>query len=63
MENPYLLFVTPSVAQLNLGPGVNTAGRSTTVENAFLHPQMAATFSIPSKAVCYGDTTIKELDK
>ena len=50
MENPCLLFVTASVVQLNLGPGVNTAGRSTTVENAFQNPQMVATFSIPSRA-------------
>ena len=35
MENPCLLFVTTSVAQLNLGPGVNTTGRSTAVGNAF----------------------------
>ena len=63
MENPCLLFVTASVAWLNLGPGVNTIGRSTTVENAFQDLQMVATFSIPSRAVCYGDATIKELDK
>ena len=35
MENSFLLFVTASVVQLNLGPGVNTAGRTTTVGNAF----------------------------
>ena len=63
MENPYLLFVMASVVRLNLGPGVNTTGRSTAVENAFLNLQMVATFSIPSRAVCYGDTTIKELDE
>ena len=58
MENPCLLFVMASVVQLNLGPGVNT-----TVENALQNLQMAATFSIPSREVCYGDTVIKELDK
>ena len=63
MENPCLLFVMASVVQLNLGPGVDTIGRSTAVENAFQNPQMVATFSIPSRAVCYGDTTIKELDE
>ena len=63
MENPCLLFVTASVVQLNLGPGVDTAGRSTTVENASQNLQMVATFSIPSRAVCYGDATIKELDE
>ena len=35
MENPCLLFVMASVALLNLGPGVDTTGRSTTVGNAF----------------------------
>ena len=61
-ENPCLLFVTASLAWLNLGPGVNTARRSTAEGNAFQNPQMAATFSIPPRAVCYEDTTIKELD-
>ena len=63
MENPCLLFVMASVVWLNLGPGVNTAGRSTAVGNAFQNLRMAATFSIPARAVCYGDATIKELDK
>ena len=34
-ENPCLLYVTASVAGLNLGPGGNTARRSTTEGNAF----------------------------
>ena len=34
-ENPCLLFVTCSVAQLNLGPGVDAARRSTTEGNVF----------------------------
>ena len=63
MENPCLLLVTASVAWLNLGPGGNTTGRSTTDGNAFQNLWMVATFSIPARAVCYGDTTIKELDK
>ena len=61
-ESPCLLFVTASVAQLNLGPGGNTAGRSTTEGNAFQNLQMVATFLIPPRAVCYRDATIKELD-
>ena len=56
MENPCLLFVMASLAQLNLGPSDNTA-----VKNAFQNLQMVGTFSIPSRAVCYGDTIIKEL--
>ena len=61
-ENPCLLFITASVAQLNLEPGGNTARRPTTEGNAFWNPQMVATFSEPARAVCYGDATIKELD-
>ena len=60
-ENPCLLFVTVSVAWLNLGPGGSTIRRSTAEGNAFQNLQMAATFLIPPGAVCYGDTTIKEL--
>ena len=63
MENPCLLLVTASVAWLNLEPGGDTTGRPTTDGNAFQNLWMAATFSILARAVCYGDTTIKELDK
>ena len=63
VENPCLLFVMASVAQLNLGPGVATAGRTTTVGNAFQNPWMVATFSILARAVCYGDLAIQELNK
>ena len=62
-ENPCLLFITASVAQLNLGPGGNSAGRPTTEGNAFWNPQMVATFTVPTRAVCYRDATIKELTK
>ena len=61
-ENPCLLLVTASVAWLNLGPGSSTARRSTAEGNAFQNPWMVATFSIPPRAVCYGDVTIKVLD-
>ena len=61
-ENPCLLFVTASIAWLNLGPGGSTARRSTAEGNAFQNPLMVATFSIPPRAVCYRDATIKELD-
>ena len=60
-ENPYLILVMASVAWLNLGPGGNMTRRSTAGENAFQNLQMAATFSIPPRAICYGDTTMKEL--
>ena len=62
-ENPCLLFITASVAWLNLGPGGDTTRGSTTDGNAFQNPWMVATFSIPARAVCYGDTTINELDE
>ena len=62
-ENPCLLLVMGSVAWLSLGPGGNTTGRTTAEGNAFQNPDMAATFSIPPRAICYGDTMIKELDR
>ena len=61
-KNPYLLLVMASGAWLSLGPGGNTTGRSTAVGNAFQNLQMAATFSIPARAICYGDAMIKEFD-
>ena len=62
-ENPCLLFITASVAQLDLGPGDNSVRRPTTEGNAFQNPQMAATFTVPTKVVCYGDATIRELNE
>ena len=52
-----------SLARLSLGPGGDTTGRSTAEGNAFQNPWIAATFSIPPRAICYGDVTIKELDR
>ena len=62
-ENPYLLVITASVAQLNLGPGGDSARRPTAEGNAFWNLQMVATFTVPTRAVCYGDATIKELNE
>ena len=62
-ENPFLLVVTASVAWLNLGPGSNSARRPSTEGNAFWNLQMVATFTVPMRAVCYGDATIKELNE
>ena len=45
-ENPCLLFVIASVAQLNLGPGGDTARRPTTEGNTFQNPWMAAIFTV-----------------
>ena len=62
-ENPCLLFITASVAWINWGLGGNTTGRSTSVGDAFQNLQMVATFAVPCRAVCYGDATIKEMDR
>ena len=62
-ENPCLLVITASVAWHKLGPGGNSARRPTAEGNAFQNPQMAATFAVPTRAVCFGDATIKELNK
>ena len=61
--NPYLLVITASVGQLNLGPGGNNARRFTPEGNAFQNLQMVATLTAHTRAVCYGGTTIKELDE
>ena len=65
-QNQYLLVITASVGQLNLGPGGDNHERSTADphdENTFQNPQMAATFSGSTRAVSYGGTTVKELNK
>ena len=63
-ENWYLLLITTSVGQLNLGPGSNNLKRSTADphdEDMFQNPKMAATFSGSTRAVSYGGTSVKEL--
>ena len=62
-ENPCLLFITASVAPLDLGPGGNSVRRPTTEENAFWNLHMAATSAVPTRAICYRDDTIRELNK
>ena len=65
-ENWYLLVVTASVGQLNLGPGGNNHESSTTdppEENTFQNLQMAATFSGSTRAIGDGGTTVKELNE
>ena len=59
-ENWYLLVVTASVGQLNLGPRGNGPKRSR-AENTFWNLQLAATFPGSTKAISYGGTAIKEL--
>ena len=60
-ENPCLLLVIASVAWPSLGPGGNTTRRSTAEGNALQNPQMAVIFSIPPRAICYGDAMIRDL--
>ena len=63
VEKPCLLFFMASVVQLSLELGVDTALRSTAVGNTFWHPWIVATFSVPTRAVCYGDVTVKDQDE
>ena len=65
-EIQYLLVVTASVGQLNLGPSGNNCKRSTVDphgDNTFWNPQMAAMFSRCTRAVSFGGATVKELNK
>ena len=65
-ESQFLLVVTASVGQLNLGPGGDGPERSRADihdENTFQNLQMAATFPGPMRAISYGGTTVKELDE
>ena len=65
-ESRYLLVITASVGQLNLGPSGNNHKRSTTdplEENMFWNPGMAATFSGSTRAISYGGATVKELNE
>ena len=61
-ESQYLLVITASVGQLNMGPNGNNCKRSTVVphdENTFWNPQMAVMFSACTGAVSYGGATVK----
>ena len=65
-ENQYLLVITASLGQLNLGLSGNNHKRPTTdppEENTFWNPWMAATFSGSTRAISYGGTTVKELNE
>ena len=65
-ENWYLLVITASVGQLNLGPRGNGPKRSRADihnENTFWNLQMAAAFPGSTRAISYGGITVKELDE
>ena len=59
----YMLVVTSSVGQLNLGPGGDNARRSTSGENVFQNPQMSVVFPPPHGVTCYRGATLTELDE
>ena len=63
-ENWYLLVITASVGQLDLGPSSDNPKRSAADphdENTFQNPWMAATFPGSTRAISYGSATVKEL--
>ena len=65
-ENWYLLVISASVGQLNLGPSGDNPRRSAADvhdENTFQNPQMAATFPGSTRAVSYRSTTVEELNE
>ena len=61
-DNRYLLVITASVGQLNLGPRGDGPERSR-AEYTFQNLQMAAAFPGPTRTISYEDTTVKELDE
>ena len=64
-ENQYLLVVTASMGQLNLGLNGDNHERSTAdphEENTFRNQWMATTFSGSTRAISYGGITVKELN-
>ena len=63
-ENHYLLVITASIEQLNLGPDSDIPDRCPNDSprgNTFLNPWMAAVFSGSTKEVGHGGATMKEL--
>ena len=59
----YMLAVTSSVGQLNLGPEGDHAGRSPSGINVFQNPQMLAVFPPPHGVIHYRGATLTELDE
>ena len=59
----YMLVVTCSVGQLNLGTYGDNAMGPLGGENVFQNPQMSAVFPQPSRVINYGGATMKELNE
>ena len=57
----YMLVVTSSVGQLNLGPGGDNARRSQSDEICFWNPWMLAMFPPPHGVIHYRGATLTEL--
>ena len=62
-SNRYMLVVTSSVGQLNLGPDGNNARGSPCSGNVFQNLQMLAVFPPPCGAISYWGVTMKELNE
>ena len=62
-SNRYMLVVTYSVGQLNLGPDGNNARGPSGSRNVFQNPWMSAMFPPPCRAINYGGATMKELNE
>ena len=58
----YVLVVTSSVGQLDLGAGGDSIGESQGGRSLFWNPWMLAIFPPPRVASCYGGTTLTKLD-
>ena len=58
----YMLIVTSSVGQLDLGAGGNDIRGPQSSRNLFQNPRMSAMFPPPGAASCYWGATLTELD-
>ena len=59
----YLLVITSSVNQLDLGAGGNNDRESKSGRNVFRNPQMLAVFPPQWEVTCYEGNTLTELDE
>ena len=59
----YLLVITSSVNQLDLGPSGDNVRESQIGRNIFQNPQMLAVFPPPWEVTHYEDATLTELDE
>ena len=62
-SNRYMVVVTSSVGQLDLGPGGDNARRSPSGETIFQNLQISAMFPQPCGVICYRGATLIELEE